>query len=212
MNIRFALAGALSLALVSAAVAQEEPALDTTTKKASYAIGQQLGERVRNEIGLDLEFVIQGLRDAMADKGRLSDEEMRTIYKTWQMEKAKVYLAKNKAKEGVKVTKSGLQYEVLREGQGERPKATDKIKVHYRAALTNGAEFDSSYARGKPAEFAVNGVIKGWVEALQLMPVGSKWKLTIPSELGYGDHPPPGSGIPPNSILLFEVELLEIVK
>ncbi|MCA8921359.1 MAG: FKBP-type peptidyl-prolyl cis-trans isomerase [Planctomycetes bacterium] len=210
MNTRIALAGALSLALCSAAAAQEP--LDTTQKKASYAIGQQLGERVRNEIGLDLEYLIMGLRDAMANKGRLSEDEMRDVYKIWQEEKSKIYLDRNKAKEGVQVTPSGLQYEVLREGQGEKPKATDKVKVHYRGQLTNGQEFDSSYARGKPAEFPVGGVIKGWVEALQMMPVGSKWKLTIPANLAYGDRSPPGSGIPPNSILVFEVELLEILK
>lgn len=211
MNCRIALAGALSVALASAVVAQE-PALDTTTKKASYAIGQQLGERVRSETGIDIEFLIMGLREAMADKGRLTEDEMRSIYKVWQDEKSAAYLERNKAKEGVKVTESGLQYEVLREGTGEKPKATDKVKVHYRGQLTNGQEFDSSYARGKPAEFPVNGVIKGWVEALQLMPTGSKWKLVIPAALAYGDRSPPGSGIPPNSILVFEVELLEIVK
>src|SRR5206468_4108344 len=113
-----------------------------------------------------------------------------------------------KNKKGVKSTASGLQYEVLSEGKGTSPKATDTVKVNYRGSLLDGTEFDSSYKRGQPAEFPVNGVIKGWTEALQMMKPGAKWKLYIPANLAYGEHGRPG--IPPNSMLTFEVELLEI--
>lgn len=121
------------------------------------------------------------------------------------------FLDSNSKKEGVKVLPSGLQYKVLKEGTGNSPKATDKVKVHYKGTLINGEEFDSSYKRGTPAEFPVNGVIAGWTEALQLMKEGSKWQLFIPSKLAYRER---GSGpkITPNSTLVFDVELLEIVK
>jgi FKBP-type peptidyl-prolyl cis-trans isomerase len=120
------------------------------------------------------------------------------------------YLAKNKTKNGVIVTSSGLQYEVLMKGNGPKPKISDKVRVNYRGTLIDGSEFDSSYKRNKPAEFAVNRLIPGWTEALQLMNVGSKYKLTIPSKLGYGSSGNPG--IPPHSVLVFELELLGIVK
>ena len=118
------------------------------------------------------------------------------------------FLTENKARKGVQVTKSGLQYEVLQAGKGPSPKATDQVKVHYRGTLTNGTEFDSSYKRNQPAVFPVNGVIQGWVEALQMMNAGAKWKLVIPSNLAYGERGRPS--IPPNSVLVFEVELLAI--
>jgi FKBP-type peptidyl-prolyl cis-trans isomerase len=120
------------------------------------------------------------------------------------------FLAKNKTKEGVKTTDSGLQYKVITLGKGAKPKASDKVKVHYKGTLIDGTEFDSSYKRGVPAEFPLNGVIKGWTEGLQLMPVGSKFEFFIPSELAYGDRAPQTIG--PNQTLIFEVELLEIVK
>ncbi|MBR0122736.1 MAG: FKBP-type peptidyl-prolyl cis-trans isomerase [Bacteroidales bacterium] len=120
------------------------------------------------------------------------------------------YLANNKTKEGMITTESGLQYRVIRQGRGDKPKANSTVKVHYTGTLTDGTKFDSSYDRGKPAEFPVNGVIPGWQEGLQLMPVGSKYEFVIPPELGYGSRDL--GSIPPNSILLFEVELLGIVK
>ena len=120
-------------------------------------------------------------------------------------------LEKNKANPKVKVTKSGLQYEVIKEGKGPKPKATDKVSVHYVGTLIDGTEFDSSVKRGQPAEFPVGGVIPGWVEALQLMPVGSKWRLVIPGNLAYGERGA-GAQIGPNAVLVFEVELLKIVK
>jgi FKBP-type peptidyl-prolyl cis-trans isomerase len=123
--------------------------------------------------------------------------------------KGKAFLEANKTKEGVKVTDSGLQYKVIEEGTGESPTASDKVRVHYRGRLVNGQEFDSSYKRGKPAEFPVTGVIKGWTEALQLMKEGAKWELYIPPELAYGTQDRPG--LPGNSTLIFEVELLDVL-
>jgi FKBP-type peptidyl-prolyl cis-trans isomerase len=120
------------------------------------------------------------------------------------------FLAGNKAKEGVTTTASGLQYSVEKMGSGAKPAASDTVRVHYRGTLLSGKEFDSSYKRNEPAEFPVNGVIAGWTEALQLMPVGSKWKLFIPAALAYGEQG--RQGIPPNATLLFDVELLEIVS
>jgi FKBP-type peptidyl-prolyl cis-trans isomerase FklB len=119
------------------------------------------------------------------------------------------FLAGNAKKEGVKTTASGLQYQVIQAGTGASPKLSDKVKVHYHGTLINGSVFDSSVQRGQPITFPVGGVIPGWVEALQLMKVGDKWKLFIPANLAYGDRSP-GPGIPPNSVLIFEVELLGI--
>ncbi|MCB1589512.1 MAG: FKBP-type peptidyl-prolyl cis-trans isomerase, partial [Xanthomonadales bacterium] len=124
--------------------------------------------------------------------------------------KGAAFLAENKGKSGIKTTESGLQYQVLRQGNGAKPDANDRVKVHYLGTLIDGTKFDSSYDRETPAEFPLNGVIAGWTEGLQLMPVGSKYKLFIPGDLGYGEN---GSGpIPPNSTLIFEVELLEILN
>ena len=121
------------------------------------------------------------------------------------------FLADNKTKEGVKTTASGLQYKVIKEGKGEIPTETSRVKVHYKGTLIDGTEFDSSYKRNEPATFGVNQVIKGWTEALKLMPVGSKWELYIPQELAYGDRQT-GGQIKPFSTLIFEVELLDIEK
>jgi FKBP-type peptidyl-prolyl cis-trans isomerase len=125
---------------------------------------------------------------------------------------ADAFLAANKAKDGIKTLPDGLEYKVVKEGTGPKPTANDTVTVNYRGTLTNGTEFDSSYKRGQPATFSVGGVIHGWTEALQLMPVGSKWELYIPPDLAYGDNPPPGSGIAPGSALVFEVELLSIAE
>lgn len=126
-----------------------------------------------------------------------------------QMEEQEKFLAENAKREGVVTTPSGLQYEILQEGTGEKPGPTTRVTVHYEGSLSNGNVFDSSYKRGQPATFGVNQVIAGWTEAMQMMPVGSKWRLFIPSELGYGSRGA-GDSIPPNSALIFDVELLSM--
>jgi len=135
---------------------------------------------------------------ATRDKGKALEEE------------SAAFLEKNATAEGVTVTESGLQYKVVEEGSGATPKVTDRVRVHYRGTLINGEEFDSSYGRGEPAEFPVNGVIPGWTEALQLMKEGAKYQLVIPSNLAYGERGTPG--IPPNATLLFDVELLKVLE
>ncbi|MHC4618106.1 MAG: FKBP-type peptidyl-prolyl cis-trans isomerase [Planctomycetota bacterium] len=198
--------------------------------KVSYAIGSQIGQNFKRQgIEIRLEIMMQGIKDALEGKeAALSQEEMRQVMTSFQQRlreqmqvrrtaeaaknlgEGKTFLEANKAKEGVKVLPSGLQYKVLKEGTGKTPTADDKVKTHYRGRLIDGTEFDSSYKRGKPAEFPVKGVIKGWTEALQLMKEGAKWELYIPPDLGYGER---GTrGIPPNSALIFEIELLEVVK
>ena len=199
--------------------------LKTLEEQASYAIGLDIGRSILTD-GADLnaDLVAKGLLDAMK-KGKplMTEDECKEVMATYAkqmqakaLEKTKVAGAKamaaNKAKEGVTTTKSGLQYEVLKEGKGASPKATDVVRVHYHGTLTDGKVFDSSVERKEPAEFPVNRVIPGWTEALQLMKLGDKWKLVIPSDLAYGERGTPGGPIPPNAVLVFEVELLEIVK
>lgn len=205
-------------------------ALKTEMDKVSYIIGTQIARNFKSqEIEVNLESLMGGLKDVLADKDlALSQEEIQQIYTNFQqqmkakqtakrakeaadnLEKGKAFLEQNKAKEGVKVLPSGLQYKVITEGTGQTPTADDRVKTNYRGTLTDGTEFDSSYKRNQPAEFAVKGVIKGWTEALQLMKEGAKWELYVPAELAYGERGRPG--IPPNSVLIFEIELLEIVK
>ena len=198
----------------------------TTEQKASYGIGRQIGDQLAQQSfdGLDLAAVKQGIEDAVLGNAfAVSHEAIGEAFEeiTAKLEAAEQelaasakadgdkYLADNAAREGVVVTESGLQYEVLSEGHGNKPQRSDKVRVHYHGTFPDGRVFDSSVTRGQPAEFPVSGVIAGWVEALQLMPVGSKWKLTIPYGLAYGDR---GAGsIPPFSTLVFEVELLDIL-
>ena len=200
--------------------------LDSDKAKVSYAIGAQIGKGMKSQ-GLDVDpnVIAAAMSDVLANKDlRLTEEDMAAAMQKMRenmqaqqlksaadnLEKGKAALEENKKKAGVKVTKSGLQYEVLTEGKGNSPKATDVVKVHYKGTLTDGTEFDSSYKRNEPAEFPVGGVIKGWTEALQLMKPGAKYKLLIPAELAYGDQGRPG--IPANSVLAFEVEFLEVKK
>ena len=205
-------------------------ALKTQKDKASYALGANIGTGLhRQGVSVDPAIVARGLRDAMAgSKMLMTDDEIKAAIMqlrsdvTKQQEaqahaagagnrkEAENFLGANKSKEGVKVLPDGLQYKVMTEGTGPKPTASDTVTVNYRGTLTNGTEFDSSYKRGQPASFPVGGVIKGWTEALQMMPVGSKWELYIPPDLAYGDNSPPGSNIPPGSALVFEVELLSI--
>jgi len=204
--------------------------LKTELEKVSYIIGTQIaGTFKTQDIEVNLDSLLLGLKDALEGKQlALSQSEMKVVYTRFQQQmKAKqaakqakeaaenlaagtAFLEANKAKEGVKVLPSGLQYKVITEGTGNTPTADDKVKTHYRGTLIDGTEFDSSYKRNKPAEFPVKGVIKGWTEALQLMKEGGKWELYIPANLAYGERGRPG--IPANSTLIFEIELLEIVK
>ena len=202
-----------------------EPQIDM--EKVSYIIGTQIGSSIKTQgIEIDIEMLISGLKDALAGKElAFSEEESKQAMMVFrkrmiekqaaeraqQAAKNQAFLEANKTKEGVKVLPSGLQYKVITEGTGESPKAEDKVRTHYRGRLIDGTEFDSSYKSNKPSEFPVNRVIKGWTEALQLMKVGSKWELFIPAELAYGERGQPPV-IPPNATLIFEIELLDIVK
>jgi len=198
--------------------------LGTDQQKASYAIGQQIGENMKMQsVEVDTKALHAGLSDALSGKEpRLKPEEMQAAMVKLQESTVKKrmedsekqrkvgveFLEKNKAKEGVKTTASGLQYEVVKEGSGAKPKAEDTVRVHYTGTFVDGKKFDSSRDRGEPAEFPVSGVIPGWTEALQLMSVGSQYKLVIPADLAYGERGQPG--IPPHSVLLFDVELLDV--
>jgi len=198
--------------------------LNTDEDKVSYAIGQQIGGSIKAQgLAINTAILAASIDDAKSGKPSLmSPEEIReTMTKMQQSLAAKQeqagkdniaagskFLDENKKKPTVKVTASGLQYEVVQEGKGPSPAAADTVKVHYTGTLIDGTKFDSSYDRKEPAEFPVGGVIKGWTEALQLMSAGAKFKLAIPSDLAYGPQGRPG--IPPNSVLVFEVELLEI--
>ncbi len=202
-----------------------KPDLKSDKGQASYAIGQQIGRNLKAQnIEIDAKTLAASLTDAMAGKSELKEDEIqKAMMKLQEMAmkkqteeadknkgKSAEFLEKNKTAEGVKVTASGLQYIVVSEGTGPTPTKNDTVKCHYKGTLTTGEQFDSSYDRGQPAEFPVGGVIPGWTEALQMMKVGSKYKLFIPAELAYGASGRPG--IPPNSALVFEVELLDIVK
>jgi FKBP-type peptidyl-prolyl cis-trans isomerase FklB len=203
--------------------------LKTQKQKASYAMGMNIGTGLRKQsIDLDPAILARGLRDAFSNgKTLLTEDEARTILTQLQADLRKkqqdaaqqlgeankkqglAFLEANKAKEGVVTLPSGLQYKVLQEGTGPKPAATDQVVCNYRGTLLDGTEFDSSYKRGQPATFPVTGVIKGWTEALQLMPVGSKWQLFVPAELAYAERGA-GGQIGPNATLIFEVELISI--
>ena len=208
---------------------QTATVLDTPRAKASYAVGLNIGKSLRRD-SVDIDPIIfqQGLKDGLeGGKALLTDDEMKTTMTAVQADLRKrqeaemaqagevnkkegdVFLAANKTKEGVVTLPSGLQYKILKEGTGAKPTASDTVVCNYKGTLIDGKEFDSSYKRGQPATFPVGQVIKGWTEALQIMPVGSKWQLFIPSELAYGPRGP-SPDIGPNATLIFEVELLSI--
>ena len=192
-------------------------------EKLSYSLGANVGASLKQQgiTDLDLEVFMEALNDqVIIGDLKMSQQEMDAFLQDFfgkkqaeAAEKAgsqgKQFLAENAKKDGVIVTDSGLQYEVMKEGTGEKPKATDSVTTHYHGTLITGQVFDSSVERGEPATFPVNGVIPGWVEALQLMPTGSKWKLFVPSELAYGDRGA-GQAIGPHTTLIFEVELIGI--
>jgi len=200
---------------------------ETNEQKACYGMGLQVGMQLRQNMfeGFDVDAVAAGIATAINnEKAQVSDEDIQAAFQVIsqriQEERAKqaeglkadgeAYLAENAKKDGVTVTESGLQYEIITEGSGETPTAESKVRTHYHGTFIDGKVFDSSYDRGQPAEFPVGGVIKGWTEALQMMPVGSKWRLHIPYNLAYGEQGSQGA-IPPYAALVFDVELLEIV-
>ncbi len=210
------------------------PVVETEAQKQAYGLGASIGmymernleEQEKMGLALEKDLIIRGFVDSVNGKSVIAKEEIQTILsgldatmKAKQQEKAKKdseaslaegqkFLDENAKKEGVQVTESGIQYLVINEGEGAKPKATDTVKVHYKGTFLNGEEFDSSYKRNEPATFPLNGVIAGWTEGVQLMSVGAKYKFTIPSDLAYG--PMGNRGIPGNSVLEFEIELLEI--
>src|SRR6266849_3967399 len=205
------------------------PVLTTPKDKFSYALGMNLGTSLHKQsVAVDPNILLRGLKDALAggktalteDQARAALTEVQNDLRKKQQEEMQAageaskkegaaFLAANKTKDGVVTLPSGLQYKILTQGTGPKPTASDSVVCNYRGTLINGTEFDSSYKRGQPATFPVSGVIKGWTEALQLMPVGSKWQLFIPSDLAYGERAP-GPEIAPDSTLIFEVELLSI--
>ncbi len=205
---------------------KKNPPLKTDEQKASYTIGWQIGQGMKAQgVDANVDLVAAAIDDVLKGrKSRLTDKEKTEAIqkmreklmaeKKQKAEKSKAeglkFLEENKKKSGVKTTKSGLQYKVLTNGKGPKPSANSKVRVHYVGKLLDDTEFDSSRKRGTPAEFPVKGVIPGWTEALQLMSKGSKWMLYIPSNLAYGERGRPS--IPANSVLVFEVELLDILK
>lgn len=225
--------GALAVTFAMVTVAQDAKApavnLDSELAKQSYAAGVNVGKGISEPgMDIDLDAFIAGFKTAFKKQElAMSDEEIGMAFEALKQamgeaHQAKMaqegnaakaegdaYLAENAKKEGVKTTDSGLQYKVVKEGDGAIPTPEDTVSVHYTGRFINGEKFDSSVDRGTPATFPVTQVIPGWTEALQMMKVGSKWELVIPSDLAYG---PGRQGIPPNSVLLFEVELLDIVK
>jgi len=208
---------------------QPAPALTTQKDKFSYALGMNLGTSLHKQsVAVDPNILLRGLKDALAgSKTALTEDQARAALMQVQEEVRKkqqalmqqageaakkegeAFLAANKSKDGVVTLPSGLQYKILTQGTGPKPTASDSVVCNYRGTLIDGTEFDSSYKRGEPATFPVSGVIKGWTEALQLMPVGSKWQLFVPSGLAYGERSP-SPEIGPDSTLIFEVELLSI--
>lgn len=215
----------------SEAVDSDTVVLETSSQRLSYGIAYGLGSRMLlDSVPMDMNAFTAGMKDALDGKeARLTQEEISAEMQVYQekavaeqqeaqlaageanIAAAEVFLVENAAREGVVVTESGLQYEILEAGDGALPTAEDTVEVHYRGSLIDGTEFDSSYARGQSASFGVTQVIPGWVEALQMMPVGSKWKLVIPADLAYGAGGA-GATVGPNSTLVFEVELISIAE
>src|SRR5437764_6763763 len=203
---------------------KKSPQFKDQKDKVSYAIGMQIGFNLaRQKVDINPDVLATGIKDSIANKPQLTPDQVKDVMAQFEKdieqkqkqlgEKNKTegakYLEDNKKKPGVKTTASGLQYKIEKEGTGPQPKATDMVTVNYRGTLIDGTEFDSSYKRGQPATFPVNGVIKGWTEALQLMKQGAKYQLFIPSNFAYGERAM-GPDIGPNSTLIFEVELQDV--
>jgi FKBP-type peptidyl-prolyl cis-trans isomerase FklB len=215
--------------LASQVNAGENLVLKSQKDKMSYIIGMDLGKNFqRQAIDIDADILAQGIKDGVSGaKGLLSEQEIKETLAAFQAEmmakqadlaksrgeknkkEGEAFLAENQKKEGVKTLPSGLQYKVIQPGTGNSPKLTDEVTAHYRGTLIDGTEFDSSYRRAKPETLPVNGVIPGWTEALQLMQVGAKWQLFVPSSLAYGERGA-GQNIGPNATLIFEIELISI--
>ena len=215
----------VALAMLGTAVQADESEFKTEKQRFSYAIGVQIGGSLQRD-GLDVDGAVigQAIGDVLSKSPlRLSAEQMQAAFTAFQnqkaqefqtladanMKKGKAFLTKHRKEKGVKELDNGIQYKVLTAGKGSKPSETDTVVVNYRGTLVDGTEFDSSYKRGQPATFAVNGVIQGWQEILPLMPVGSKWEVVIPSELAYGEQGPGGGMIGPNDTLIFEIELMD---
>ncbi len=231
MRFRYGAALVMVVATASACGQGGSVSLDSNDSKASYGIGQDIGRNLKPAAShLDMDAFMQGIEDVLAEMDpALPPEELQAAIQQFSQEvsaeqeaehaaqaetnivEGEAYAVENGAKEGVTTTESGLQYEVLEQGDGAMPGSTDQVSIHYRGTLVDGTEFDSSYERGMPATFGVDGVIPGFTEALMLMNVGSKYRVVIPAGLAYG---PGGSGdvIGPNATLIFEMELLEIVE
>lgn len=213
----------LSLLLASTPVLAAEGQA-RADEKLSYAIGVLFGRNMALDVDVNTDAFLQGVRDVLTDaKLRYTPEEMQAVVNAFREQQlaaqqkagqgnaaaGKAFLDANAKKEGVVTTGSGLQYRVLKAGTGPKPKGTDTVVVHYRGRLIDGKEFDSSYSRNEPTSLRLDGVIKGWQEAVQLMPQGSKWEIYVPPALGYGERGA-GQDIGPNATLIFEIELLEI--
>lgn len=206
--------------------------LETKSQKTSYAIGFDIGSNIaRGEFDIDADALAQGLRDGLGQGGEplMTEEEQHDVLMTLQQElmekqmamiqqqaaenkaKGAAFMEEFQAREGVQTTDSGILYREITSGEGQKPKAEDIVTVHYQGTLVDGTPFDSSLERGEPATFPVSGVIPGWTEILQLMPLGAKWEVVIPAELAYGEQQA-GPVITPNSTLVFEIELLDVIQ
>lgn len=229
MRVTFVVLAALVVISFSSATEKKKAELKTQKQKASYGLGMDIGKNFKDQFpDVDVDALVRGFRDALAGtKPAIGEAELADVMKTFQADMMKkrsehmsalaeknktdgeTFLAENKKKEGVVTLPSGLQYKVIKEGNGPKPTPTDTIKCNYRGTLIDGKEFDSSYKRGEPAKFVLGKVIPGWIEGLRLMSVGSKYEFFIPSNLAYGDRGA-GADIGPNATLIFEVELLGI--
>ena len=228
--MKYVVVVAMSVALLACqGNTQSKVELKSTQDSVSYAIGTSIGKNLKTQkVDVSIDVLAKGIKDAIdSSKALLTDEQAQACMMAFQQrmmakqqevaktsgeknrKEGEVFLAANKSKEGVKTTASGLQYKVIKMGTGPKPKVDQTVTVHYKGMTLDGKEFDSSYKRGQPATFGVGQVIKGWTEAVQLMPVGSKWELYIPADLAYGDQGA-GQAIAPGSTLIFEVELLSV--
>ena len=227
--MKFAPAVMMGALLLTGCGQEEKVKLENHIDQASYGVGLNIGRQLsREDVEMNADAIAAGIKDVLSEaEQRIDDSVIEAAFAQVREEQQRKqdalndaaaqasveFLAENAKREGVQVTESGLQYEVMTaaEGEGSKPAATDTVRVHYHGTLADGTVFDSSVERGEPAQFPVNGVIKGWIEALQMMQPGDKWKLFIPADLAYGARSP-SPKIPANSALVFEVELLEIVS